>query len=65
MRPNDRIKVLIAHTDPLISAGLEATLGRMRDFEMAVGNAMRLPPVDVVIADYDSGMRMIAGGGLP
>ena len=62
MRPNDRIKVLIVHADPLISAGLEATLGRMRDFEMAVGGAMRLPPVDVVIADYESGLRMIAAG---
>jgi two-component system NarL family response regulator len=62
MRPNDKIKVLIVHSDPLIAAGLEATLGRMREFEMAVGGAMRLPPVDVVIADYDSGLRIIAAG---
>lgn len=62
MRPNDKIKVLIVHSDPLIAAGLEATLGRMREFEMAVGGALRLPPVDVVIADYDSGLRMIAAG---
>jgi DNA-binding NarL/FixJ family response regulator len=61
MRPNDKIKVLIVHSDPLISAGLEATLGRMREFETAVGGAMRLP-MDVVIADYDSGLRMIATG---
>jgi len=27
MRPNERIKVLIAHGDPLIAAGLESTLG--------------------------------------
>jgi two-component system NarL family response regulator len=62
MRLNDKIKVLIVHSDPLIAAGLEATLGRMREFEMAVGGALRLPPVDVVIADYDSGLRMIAAG---
>ena len=43
MRPNDKIKVLIVHSDPLIAAGLEATLGRMREFEMAVGGALRLP----------------------
>jgi DNA-binding NarL/FixJ family response regulator len=62
MRPNDKIKVLIVHSDPLIAAGLEATLARMREFEMAVAGALRLPPVDVVIADYDSGLRMIAAG---
>jgi two-component system NarL family response regulator len=62
MRPNDKIKVLIVHSDPLIAAGLEATLGRMREFEMAVGGALRVPVVDVVIADYDSGLRMIAAG---
>jgi len=62
MRPNDRIKVLIVHTDPLIAAGLEATLGRMREFEIVLGGALRLPPADVVIADYDSGLRLIAAG---
>jgi DNA-binding NarL/FixJ family response regulator len=62
MRPNDKIKVLIVHSDPLIAAGIEATLGRMREFETAVGGAMRVPPVDVVIADYDSGLRLIATG---
>jgi DNA-binding NarL/FixJ family response regulator len=62
MRPDDKIKVLIVHSDPLIAAGIEATLGRMREFETAVGGAMRVPPVDVVIADYDSGLRMIATG---
>jgi DNA-binding NarL/FixJ family response regulator len=59
MRPNDRIKVLIAHGDPLIAAGLESTLGRMRDFEMVLGGA-RPPVADVVIADYESGLRLIA-----
>jgi DNA-binding NarL/FixJ family response regulator len=62
MRPDDKIKVLIVHSDPLIAAGIEATLGRMREFETAVGGAMRAPPVDVVIADYDSGLRLIATG---
>ena len=62
MRPNDQIKVLIAHSDPLIAAGLEATLGRMREFEMVPCGALRPSPADVVIADYDSGLRMIAAG---
>ena len=62
MRPNDRIKVLIAHSDPLIAAGLESALGRMRDFEMSVGG-QRLPAADVVIAEYESGLRLIAAAG--
>ncbi len=61
MRPNDPIKVLIVHADPLIAAGLEATLGRMREFEI-LGGGPRLPAADVVIADYDSALRMIAAG---
>ena len=63
MRPNDRIKVLIVHSDPLIAAGLEATLGRMREFEAVIGGiGLRLPPADVVVTDYDSGLRLIAAG---
>jgi DNA-binding NarL/FixJ family response regulator len=62
MRPNERIRVLIAHGDPLISAGLAATLARLRDFEAAPGDG-RLPAADVVVADYESGLRLIASGG--
>jgi DNA-binding NarL/FixJ family response regulator len=61
MRPNERIKVLIAHADALIAAGLESVLGRMRDFEM-VAPGTRLTAADVVIADYESGLRLIASG---
>ena len=64
MRPNDRIKVLIAHADPLMAAGLESTLGRMRDFEVALGGGVRVPVADVVIADYDAGLRLIASGSV-
>src|SRR5882757_7735848 len=60
MRSNDRIKVLIAHGDPLMAAGLESTLGRMRDFEIALGGGVRVPVADVVIADFDTGLRLIA-----
>jgi DNA-binding NarL/FixJ family response regulator len=63
-----RIKVLIAHGDPLISAGLAVTLRKRRDFETVVCSpalsasdttAGPLPPADVVISDYDSGLRLI------
>jgi DNA-binding NarL/FixJ family response regulator len=71
MRPNERIKVLIAHGDPLIAAGLAATLSRMRDFESVSADSLpakpkttavplRMPVADVVIADYESGLRLIA-----
>jgi DNA-binding NarL/FixJ family response regulator len=63
------IKVLIAHSDPLISAGLDATLRKRRDFKVAVchpkstvshSTASHFPSPDVVVADYDSGLRLIA-----
>jgi len=67
-----KIKVLIAHGDPLISAGLESLLRKRRDFEAAVCNpvstvslatASHLPSADVVVADYDSGLRLIESAG--
>ncbi|MDB6045492.1 MAG: Transcriptional regulator, LuxR family [Gammaproteobacteria bacterium] len=63
------IKVLIAHSDPLISAGLDATLTKRPDFKVAVCNpestvshstASHFPSPDVVVADYDSGLRLTA-----
>lgn len=63
------ISVLIAHGDPLIAAGVAATLQTRRDFEavvcspaLAVARAQTglLPPADVVIVDYESGLRWLA-----
>jgi DNA-binding NarL/FixJ family response regulator len=63
------IKVLIAHSDPLISAGLSATLRKRRDFKVAICNpessashstVSHFPAPDVVVADYDSGLRLTA-----
>jgi two-component system NarL family response regulator len=62
MRPNDKIRVLIAHRDALIAAGLTATLSRGRDFETIAGAGRPFAP-DVVIADYDSGLSLLACGG--
>jgi DNA-binding NarL/FixJ family response regulator len=61
MRPNDLIRVLVAHSDPLIAAGLDATLSRMRDFEV-VSSPLRQVAADIVVADYDTGLRLIASG---
>jgi DNA-binding NarL/FixJ family response regulator len=61
------ISVRIAHSDPLISAGLAAVLRKRRDFRVlppeAEGSAARRttshpPSVDVVVADYDSALRL-------
>lgn len=61
MRPTDRIRVLVAHNDPLISAGLMATLSRLRDFEV-MGSPLRHATADIVVADYEAGLRLIASG---
>jgi DNA-binding NarL/FixJ family response regulator len=67
MRKPVQIKVLIAHSDPLISAGLSARLPEQPDFEVTVCNpessvshitVSHLPSPDIVVADYDSGLRL-------
>ena len=65
------INVLIAHCDPLIAAGLVAVLGKRRDFKAVVcspaatsqGMASHLSLADVVVADYDYGLRLIESAG--
>jgi DNA-binding NarL/FixJ family response regulator len=68
-----RIRVLIAHADPLISAGLAAVLREQPDFEtlvcspaLAVAHAMAghsPSSAHVLVADYDSGLRLIESAG--
>jgi DNA-binding NarL/FixJ family response regulator len=65
------ITVLIAHCDPLISAGLATVLRERCDFKAVVcspastteGMARLLSLADVVVADYDYGLRLIESGG--
>ena len=67
----DVIEVLIAHGDPLIAAGLAAVLRKRRDFKAAVCSpaaashamASHLSLADVVVADYEYGLRLIKGAG--
>ncbi len=71
MPQSSRIKVLIAHGDPLISAGLAVTLRKWRDFEAIVcrpdltlsHTASHVPSADVIVADYESGLRLIVSAG--
>jgi len=55
-----RVRVLVDHADPLVSAGLLAMLGREPEFDVrgsAVGE-----PVEVVVTDYAGGVRRAARG---
>jgi DNA-binding NarL/FixJ family response regulator len=67
--PRSRIKVLVAHCDPLISAGLAVSLRERDDFEALVCSPTLTPSqatralvssADLVIADYDSGLALLA-----
>src|SRR3984893_15498547 len=69
MQQPSKIKVHIAHTDPLVAAGLVSTLKKQRDFEVAGCNLdstvcysteSHFRTGDVVVADYDSGIRLTA-----
>jgi DNA-binding NarL/FixJ family response regulator len=70
MLNEDRIHVLIAHDNPLVTAGLEAAFGTQQDFHI-VGRRETddVSPVDaatVAVADYEGGTRRLAaqrGGG--
>jgi DNA-binding NarL/FixJ family response regulator len=64
-----RIEVLIAHSDPLISAGLVATIRKQPDFEVvgctpestfAQAMQSQFPSRDVVVADYESAFLLTA-----
>ena len=73
MPQQSRMKVLIAHSDALIAAGLVTLLRKRHDFEVSVcsraltsnATARHLPPAHVVVADYESGLRLIVSAGAP
>jgi DNA-binding NarL/FixJ family response regulator len=60
-----RANILVMHPDPIVSAGLEAALGKQASFEVLVHGVDGLGPdgslVDVVIADYGNAMRLTDG----
>ena len=71
MRTHTRIRVLIAHADPLIAAGLAASL-REHGFDV-LGldsepafkdpNADAVAGADVAVTDYDSGLGLLGSRG--
>jgi DNA-binding NarL/FixJ family response regulator len=64
-----RIKIFVAHEDPLIAAGLTSTLCQQSDFEMIVNDENSHGPtcsaiwkqqvLDVVVVDYAAGLNMM------
>jgi DNA-binding NarL/FixJ family response regulator len=65
--PSSRIKVALRHSDPLISVGLAATLRERHEFEvdlcsptLTLATSSSLRTADIVVADYDTGLRLLA-----
>jgi DNA-binding NarL/FixJ family response regulator len=71
MRAHARIRVLIAHADPLIAAGLAASLrehgfdvlGLDSEAAFKHPNAHAVAGADVAVADYDSGLGLLGSRG--
>ena len=65
MQQPDKLTVVIAHQDPFVSAGLACHLANVAEFEPVVSGleldaASACPDSwDVVVADYDSGLRLL------
>src|SRR4030095_9892280 len=57
-----RSHILVTHTDPPLCAGLLTALRQHAAFEISVVDAATadrvVPPIDVVIADYDDALRL-------
>jgi DNA-binding NarL/FixJ family response regulator len=65
MQQPDKLTVVIAHRDPFLSAGLARHLGKVAGFEPVISGRELDPATigsdtgDVVVADYDSGLRFL------
>jgi DNA-binding NarL/FixJ family response regulator len=57
-----RSKVAVSHRDPLLRAGIASTLSAHADFDVSTQcvqvSAEAPPPFDVIVADYDNGLRL-------
>jgi DNA-binding NarL/FixJ family response regulator len=64
MQQPDKITIVIAHRNPFLSAGLARHLGNLAEFEPVVpgpelDGITGCASGDVVVADYDSGLRLL------
>ena len=53
----DKVNVLIAHGDAIVSAGLAALLGAHSDIQIATGSAENHGGAHVIILDHRSGLE--------
>lgn len=63
---HDPITVLVMHTDPLIAVGLTAALRQFPGFSVLVHSG-EIPPaeaIDVIVADYQDGVRLASAPAL-
>jgi hypothetical protein len=64
MLNDDRIRVLIAHANPLVAAGLEAAFGTQQDFHIVgcrdTDDASLVDAATVAVADFEGGTRRLA-----
>jgi DNA-binding NarL/FixJ family response regulator len=56
------ISILVDHEEPLLAAGIAATLELSDDFRVARSYTQEECGVDIVVADYESGVRWARGG---
>jgi two-component system NarL family response regulator len=59
VQQGDKVHVLIAHADPIVSAGLAALLGANSDMQITVANgeAASLAGADVIVLDHRNGLE--------
>jgi DNA-binding NarL/FixJ family response regulator len=72
MALSSRIKVALCHSDPLISAGLAVTLREYRGFKtsacrppLTLATFRSIRSANLVVADYDTGLRLLASARTP
>jgi DNA-binding NarL/FixJ family response regulator len=61
--PGTHISVAVAHKDPLVRVGLQATLAGVHDFDVSLfhpGAAAGGPVPDVLVADYETALTLFA-----
>ncbi|MCW5625704.1 MAG: response regulator transcription factor [Burkholderiales bacterium] len=68
MLMTETIDVLVMHENPLVAAGVVATLGARPQFDVRLHDSRTAPPgqeyrPDVVIADYHAGLDLIGRAG--
>jgi two-component system NarL family response regulator len=59
VQQGDKVHVLIAHADPIVSAGLAALLGAHNDMQISIASseAASLAGADVIVLDHRNGLE--------